>query len=68
MPMLYPSVPLLLKSVNSRYLLVNVIARRAREIAERINDNDANLDRKPVSIAIDEIASGKVTAEILIGR
>ena len=31
--MLYPPVPQMLKSVRSRYLLVNVIARRARQVA-----------------------------------
>ncbi|MBQ5515036.1 MAG: DNA-directed RNA polymerase subunit omega, partial [Oscillospiraceae bacterium] len=31
--LLYPTVPELLKNVNSRYLLVNVIAKRARQIA-----------------------------------
>ncbi len=31
--MLYPPVPQMLKSVPSRYLLVNVIARRARQVA-----------------------------------
>ena len=42
MPMLYPSVPTLLKNVNSRYLLVNVIAARAREIAERADCRFSN--------------------------
>lgn len=31
--MLYPAMSDLLKNVNSRYLLVNVIARRARQIS-----------------------------------
>ena len=65
MPMLYPSVPELLKNVNSRYLLVIVIARRAREIAEFAEENEESLDRKPVSTAIGEIASGKITAHII---
>ena len=30
--MLYPPVPQMLKSVSNRYLLVNVIARRARQV------------------------------------
>ena len=31
--MLYPAMSTLLKNVDSRYLLVNVIARRARQIS-----------------------------------
>ena len=58
--MLYPSLAELLKHVNSRYLLVNVIARRAREIAIISEENGMPLDEKPVSIAIDEIASGQL--------
>ena len=58
--MLYPSLAELLKNVNSRYLLVNVIAKRAREIAIVSEENGIPLDEKPVSIAIDEIASGQI--------
>ena len=29
--MLYPPIPELLKHIDSRYLLVNVVARRARQ-------------------------------------
>lgn len=62
--MIYPSMPELLKNVNSRYLLVNVIAHRAREIAEDAEENEVSLDKKPVSIAIDEIAEGKIQCHI----
>ena len=58
--MLYPSLAELLKNVNSRYLLVNVIARRAREIAIISEENGIPLDEKPVSIAIEEIAAGQL--------
>ena len=64
MPILYPSVPTLLENVNSRYLLVNVIAKRAREISEFADENNESLDEKPVTLAIREIAEGKVTAHI----
>ncbi len=60
----YPPVPQMLKSVNSRYLLVNVIARRARQIAIEAEEFKVPLDKKPVSQAIDEIAEGKLTAEM----
>ena len=62
--MLYPSMPTLLEKVNSRYLLVNVIAKRAREIAEDAEENGEHLEKKPVSSAIDEIAVGKITATV----
>lgn len=56
--MLYPSMNTLMKKVNSRYLLVNVIAKRAREIADKAEDEGEILDKKPVSSAIAEIADG----------
>lgn len=63
--MLYPTMPELLKNVdNSRYLLVNLIAKRAREIAADAEEDRIPLDENPVSIAINEIAEGKVTASV----
>jgi DNA-directed RNA polymerase subunit omega len=61
--MLYPSIKQLMKTVSSRYLLVNVTANRAREIAEFAERNDVELEEKPVKMAISEIADGK-----LVGR
>ncbi len=62
--MLYPAMKDLLSHVNNRYLLVNVIARRARQIAMEAERDGDPLDEKPVSIAIEEIACGKLTASI----
>jgi len=62
--MLYPSLQSLLKQVNSRYLLVNIIARRARDIATSAADRDDSRDVKPVSIAIEEIANGELRVSI----
>ncbi|MCL1835731.1 MAG: DNA-directed RNA polymerase subunit omega [Oscillospiraceae bacterium] len=61
--MLYPSLASLLTQVNSRYLLVNIIARRAREISGYASEHEGVNCEKPVSQAIDEIANGvlKVT-------
>jgi len=61
--MLYPSLSDLLKHVNSRYMLVNIIAQRARQIAEEHEKNGEPLKKKPVSMAIEEIASGKLNPE-----
>jgi len=58
--MLYPSLASLLKQVNSRYLLVNIIARRARDISVLVNEYDDESYEKPVSKAIEEIAAGEL--------
>ena len=60
--MLYPSMSQLLKEVNGRYLLVNLAARRAREIAEYAEEERIELSEKPVSLAIQEIANGNLSA------
>ena len=60
--MLYPSMSQLLKEVNGRYLLVNLAARRAREIAEYAEEERIELSEKPVSLAIEEIANGNLSA------
>ena len=61
--MLYPAMNTLTKNVPNRYLLVNVVARRARQIANEAEENGEILDKKPVSMAIDEVYSGKLTLE-----
>ena len=58
--MLYPSLASLLKQINSRYLLVNIIARRARDLAIIASESDDITDEKPVSRAIAELASGEL--------
>ena len=62
--MLYPPVADLLKNVSSRYLLVNVIANRARQIAEEAEALHEDLTDKPVTLAIREVAEGKLSANI----
>ena len=62
--MLYPSLASLLKQVNSRYLLVNIIARRARDISANAIERDEFSDEKPVSRAIEEIAAGELRVSI----
>lgn len=58
--MLYPAMNELLKQVPSRYELVNVVAARARKIASQAEAEQVHLEDKPVSIAVREIAEGKV--------
>ncbi|WP_427338543.1 DNA-directed RNA polymerase subunit omega [Caloranaerobacter sp. DY30410] len=58
--MLYPSVNDLLKKVDSRYTLVMMISKRARQIVDGdkplVNTDSA----KPVTIAVHEIYQGKI--------
>lgn len=62
--MLYPPVADLLKNVSSRYLLVNVVAQRARRISEEAETYQEELTEKPVTLAIREVADGKLTATL----
>lgn len=62
--MLYPPVADLLKDVESRYLLVNVVAQRARQIAEDAETYHEELTEKPVTLAIWEVADGKLSAKL----
>ena len=62
--MLYPAMSSLLEHVNSRYLLVNVIARRARQISIEAETEHIPLEDKPVTIAIREVAEGKLVAAL----
>ncbi len=61
--MLYPAMTELNKSVPNRYLLVNVVARRARQIAEKADIEGVRLTEKPVTSAIFEVADGKLSEE-----
>ena len=62
--MLYPPVAELLEHVDSRYLLVNVVAHRARQIAAEAEAFQEELPEKPVTLAIEEAADGKLSATI----
>jgi DNA-directed RNA polymerase subunit omega len=62
--MLYPPVADLLKNVDSRYLLVNVVAQRARQIAQEAEEQQEELPKKPVTLAIEEVADGKLSATL----
>lgn len=60
--MLYPAMSKLNSYIPNRYMLVNVVARRARQIAEEAEVSGLHLDEKPVTLAIHEVADGKLTA------
>ena len=60
--MLYPAMNKLTSYVPNRYMLVNVVARRARQIAEAAEEAGEHLEEKPVTMAIHEVAEGKLDA------
>ena len=62
--MLYPPMSELLKNIDSRYLLVNVVARRARQISIEAEQEGYALEDKPVTLAIREVADGKLAASM----
>ncbi|MDY3225807.1 MAG: DNA-directed RNA polymerase subunit omega [Candidatus Faecousia sp.] len=62
--MLYPPVAELLEHVDSRYLLVNLVAHRARQIAAEAEALQEELPEKPVTMAIQEVAEGKLSATV----
>ena len=49
--LLYPAVDKLNEQVPNRYLLVNVVARKAREIADDAESLGEHLSEKPVTLA-----------------
>ena len=62
--MLYPPVADMLRHVDSRYLLVNVVAHRARQIAAEAEAFQEDLPEKPVTLAIREVAEGKLSGSV----
>lgn len=60
--MLYPAMSKLNAYIPNRYMLVNVVARRARQIAEEAENTGVHLDDKPVTMAIREVAEGRLDA------
>ena len=56
--MLYPAMTKLTEHIPNRYMMVNVVARRARQIAQDAEVNGEPLEEKPVTLAIDEVAEG----------
>ena len=65
MSMLYPAMNQLTSYVPNRYMMVNVVARRARQIASEAEVSGEHLEEKPVTMAIDEVAEGKFDARTI---
>ena len=60
--MLYPAMNKLTSYIPNRYMLVNVVARRARQIADAADIAGEPLEEKSVTMAINEVAEGKLDA------
>ena len=54
-----PSVNDLIKEDENCYSFVVAIAKRARKIAEKANEESILLDEKPVKMAIEDYVEGK---------
>ena len=65
MSKLYPAMNQLTSYVPNRYMMVNVVARRARQIASEAEVSGEHLEEKPVTMAIDEVAEGKFDASTI---
>ena len=61
--MIYPSLDELVKHVDSKYTLVVAAAKRARQLRDGDVPMVRSRSRKEVSIALEEIAAGKIRYE-----
>jgi len=70
--MMDPPIEELLQRVDSKYTLVSLAAKRGREVNSYFNQlgeglgsivppQVTSISRKPLSIALDEVAAGKIT-------
>ena len=62
--MLYPAMNKLAEYIPNRYMMVNVVARRARQIAAEAEAFQEDLPEKPVTMAIEEVADGELSATV----
>jgi DNA-directed RNA polymerase subunit omega len=60
--MLEPSVKKLTEMIPGRFYLVNIAAQHARMIADEADERGVLLGEKPISLAIKDIASGRLVA------
>ncbi len=61
--MIYPSIDILLKQVGSKYLLVNLVAKRAKEMQEKGNLQMKEKDymsSKEIGRALEEVSNNLI--------
>lgn len=61
--MIYPSLDVLVTKVDSKYTLVVLAAKRAREIMDGANTLVDSKSNKQVTIALEEVAQDKISYE-----
>lgn len=67
--MIYPSIDKLLNQIGSKYLLVNLTAKRAREMAEKKNyqlSENEYVSKKNIGKALEESAKELINIKKLI--
>jgi DNA-directed RNA polymerase subunit omega len=52
-------MPEIIGDNGDAYSFVVAVAKRAREISDKIEEDNAVLEEKPVRLAVDEFAAGK---------
>ena len=60
---LYPMNEML-AHIESRYMLVNMVAHRARQISEEAEEYHISLEEKPVTMALEEVRSGELRQDM----
>ena len=63
--MLYPAMNKLNEYIPNRYMMVNGVARRARQLAAEAEMNGERLPEKAVTMAINEVADGLFDASTI---
>lgn len=61
--MIYPSLDVLVTKVDSKYTLVVLAAKRAREIMDGATTLVDSKSNKQVTIALEEVAQNKISYE-----
>ncbi len=64
MPMTSPTLESLLARVENKYALINGVAKRARQLKEGHLPMVDIVSTSPVTVALEEIAAGKVRLEL----
>jgi DNA-directed RNA polymerase, omega subunit len=61
--MIHPSLDVLVKKVDSKYTLVVLAAKRAREILDGSTPMVESKSNKQVTVALEEVATDKISYE-----
>lgn len=63
MSMVKPSIDYLAKKVDSKYTLVVLAAKRARELVDKSPTLIVTKSKKPVTVALEEVGADSITYE-----